>query len=166
MASGINPLIKEKNIMNPHKKVLITLLSFFTPMLLIACLCSTSIPTPTPFLDGTVTAQPQPIPMPGLAGTWNNPESGEEYVIAWQNDQYVVLSSSWHGTSYPITSQSWTGSSLTWTYDDLAMGMSVTLTTTSLSGDSLNINWSLGSGDTGTFTLLRGSARVVDLGAA
>ena len=36
--------------------------------------------------------------MPGLAGTWHDPETNDVFVIAWQNNQYVVTSVSWQGT--------------------------------------------------------------------
>jgi hypothetical protein len=135
--------------MNPNKKVLITVLSFVLAMLVIACSCSSLIPT---------ASTPQPSSqeaMPGLAGTWQDSQTADTYVIAWQNGQYVVLSCTWEGTSYSITSQSWAGSSLTWSYYDSDLSLTVTLTTTSLSGDSLNVNWSYSDGSSGTETLDR-----------
>jgi hypothetical protein len=94
-------------------------------------------------------------PMPGLIGTWQDPETTDTFVIAWQNDQYVVTSVTWEGTSYEITSQYWDGSSLTWSYYDTDLPMTVTYTTTSLSGDNLYVDWSYSDGSYGTETLGR-----------
>jgi hypothetical protein len=134
--------------MNPNKKVLITLLSFVLAMLVIACSCSSLIPTATSQPSGQEA-------MPGLAGTWQDPQTSDTYVIAWQNGQYVVTSVTWEGTSYSITSQSWSGSSLTWSYYDTDLSLTVTITTTSISGDSLYINWSYSDGGSGTETFGR-----------
>ena len=134
--------------MNPNKKVLITVLSFVLAMLVIACLCPPPTPTPT-------AAPPPPNPMPGLAGTWHDPDTSDTFVIAWQNGQYEVTSVTWGEESYSITSQSWTGSSLTWSYYDTTIPMTVTHSTTSLSGDSLYANWSYSDGRSGTETLDR-----------
>ncbi len=132
--------------MNPNKKVLITVLSFVLAMLVIACSCSSLIPNISPSGQET---------MPGLAGTWQNPSTNDQYEIAWQNGKYVVLSATWEGTSYDITYQSWAGSTLTWSYYDSDLALTVTLTTISLSGDSLDIDWSLSDGSSGTATLDR-----------
>jgi hypothetical protein len=83
------------------------------------------------------------------------------FVIAWQNGQYVVTSVTWEGTSYSITSQSWTGSSLTWSYYDTDLSLTVTHKTTSLSGDNLFANWSYSDGSSGTETLQRGGVSSV-----
>ena len=135
--------------MNPNKKVLITVLSFVLAMLVIACSCSSLIPT--------ATTQPpsNQETMPGLTGTWQDPETTDTFVIAWQNNQYVVTSVTWEGTPYSITSQSWTGSSLTWSYYDSDLVKTTTYTTTSLSGDSLYVGWSYDDGSSGTETLVR-----------
>jgi hypothetical protein len=93
--------------------------------------------------------------MPGLAGTWKDPETSDTFVIAWQSDQYVVTSVTWEAKSYSITSQSWTGTSLTWSYLDSDLGKTVTYTTTSLNGNNLNVDWSYDTGATGTETLTR-----------
>jgi hypothetical protein len=93
--------------------------------------------------------------MPGLAGTWQDPDTSDMFVIAWQNGQYVVTSVTWEGTSYSLTSQAWTGSSLTWSYNDTDLSLTVTHKTTSLSGDNLYANWSYSDGSSGTETLTR-----------
>jgi hypothetical protein len=140
--------------MNLNKKAIITFLSFVLTMAVIACSCSSLIPTPT-------AAPPPPDPMPGLAGTWHNPDTNDVFEIAKQGGQYVVVSCAWEGTNYSITSQSWMGSSLIWSYYDSDLSLTVTLTTTSLSGDSLTVNYSLSDGSSGTTTLLRGGVSVV-----
>jgi hypothetical protein len=128
---------KEKP-MNPSRKVFITVLSFVLAMTVIACSCSTLIPTATS----------QQETMPGLAGTWESPNTGDVYEIAWQGGKYVVLSAVYSGNNYDITSQSWSGSSLTWSYYDTDLALTVTLQTTSLVGDSLYVNVSLSDGTT------------------
>ncbi len=128
--------------MKQNKKVIITILSFVLAMTVIACSCSSLsslLPTGS---SGTE-------PMPGLAGKWQNPNTEDVIDIAWQNNQYVVLSATWKTTTYTISSQSWSGSSLTWTYDDTDLGVTVTYTTTSLSGDVLYVNWSYSDGTSG-----------------
>jgi len=131
--------------MNPNKKVVITVFSFMLAMLVIACSCSSLIPTS---LSNQET-------IPGLAGTWKDPQTSDTFVIAWQNGQYVVTSVTWETTSYSITSQSWTDSTLTWSYYDTDLSLTVTYSTTSLSGDSLNVNWSYSDGASGAETLSR-----------
>jgi hypothetical protein len=172
---------QKENIVSPNKKVFLTVLTFVLAMAVIACSCSSLIPTITNQLQGTqppANQLPTTLPpsnqlpaatqppssqetMPGLAGTWHDPDTNDEFVIAWQNSQYVVTSVSWEGTSYSITSQSWSGSSLSWSYLDTTLNLTVTHTTTSLSGDTLNANWSYSDGSSGTETLLRGGASAV-----
>jgi hypothetical protein len=140
--------------MNPNKKVLVTVLSFVLAMLVIACSCSSLIPIAISQPSGQEA-------MPGLAGTWQDPDTNDTFVIAWQNGQYVVTSVTWEGTSYSITSQSWNGNSLTWSYSDTDLSLTVTHTTTSISGDSLYANWSYSDGSSGTETLQRGGVSSV-----
>jgi hypothetical protein len=136
--------------MTPNKKVLFTVLSFVLAMVIIACSCSSLIPTATtqPSSGGQET-------MPGLTGKWQDPETTDTFVIAWQDGKYLVNSVTWETTTYSITSQSWNGSALTWSYYDTDLSLTVTYTTTSLSGDSLNVNWSYSDGASGTETLSR-----------
>jgi hypothetical protein len=141
--------ISEENGMSPTKKVIITVLIFILAMVVIACSCSSLIPF------GKTTPQGGQETMPGLAGTWQDPDTNDVFVIAWQNNQYVVTSASWEGTNYSITSQAWTGTSLTWSYTDTDLGLAVTHSTTSLNGSNLNANWSYSDGTSGTETLVR-----------
>jgi hypothetical protein len=146
--------------MSPNRKVLITFLSFALVLFLIACSCSSLIPS------GIVSTTPTdtPVasnPMPGLAGTWHDPDTNDVFNIAWQGGQYVVTSVTWEGNIYSITSQSWSGNSLSWSYYDSDLGLTVTHTTTSLSGDSLYADWSYSDGSSGTETLVRGDASAI-----
>lgn len=146
--------------MNPKKKVFLTMLSFVLAMAVIACSCSSLIPTTTPTQSSPVPNNPdQVVPqqetMPGLAGTWHSPDTDDVFVIVWQNGEYVVVSATYGTTSYVIDYSSWSGSSLTWSYYDTDLSLTVTLETTSLSGDTLNINWSLSDGSTGSTILER-----------
>jgi hypothetical protein len=150
----VGPLLSKRRMsMNPSKKVLYIFISFFLAMIAIACSCSSLIPT-------QVTPSPTPNPLPGLADTWHNPDTNDVFEIALQNGQYVVLSSTWEGTTYAITSQSWTGSSLTWSYFDSDLDLTVTLTTISISGDNLDVSYSLSDGSSGVTTLVRGAPLV------
>ena len=141
--------------MSPNKKVLLTVLIFFIAMLVIACSCSSIIPG----ISNVVPTKPPTgqEAMPGLAGTWQDPQTNDQFVIAWQNNTYVVTSVTWEGTSYSITSQSWNGSVLSWTYVDTDLNLTVTHSTTSLSGDNLNANWSYSDGTSGSETFTRGA---------
>jgi len=96
-----------------------------------------------------------PGTMPGLAGTWRDPETTDTFVVVWQNGQYVVTSVTWEGTSYTIVDQSWANDSLTWSYYDPDIVRTVTYSTTSLDGDNLYVNWSYDDGSNGTETLGR-----------
>jgi hypothetical protein len=134
--------------MNPNKKVLITVLSFVLAMVVIACSCSSLIPSLTPKPSGGEA-------LPGLAGTWQDPQTFDTFVIAWQNNEYVVQSVVYEGTSYNITSQSWSGGSLTWSYYIPESSVTLSYQTTSLSGDSLYTNWWNDQNSSGTETLGR-----------
>jgi hypothetical protein len=135
--------------MSPNKKVLLTILTFVVAMVVIACSCSSLIP------NIASTTQSSKESMPGLAGTWQDPDTNDQFVIAWQNNTYVLTSVTWEGTSYSISSQAWNGSSLTWTYYDTDLKLTVTHTTTSLSGNNLSGVWSYSDGTNGSETLTR-----------
>ena len=138
--------------MSPSKKVLITVLIFVFAMAVIACSCSSIIPlvltTPA---SGTEA-------VPGLAGTWLDPDTSDQIVIAWQSNTYSVTSVTWQGDSYSISSQAWDGKSLTWTYYDTDLGLTVTYSTSSLSGNNLNAVWSYSDGTSGPVTLTRSNS--------
>lgn len=136
--------------MQSKNKFLIISLSLMLAVVMLACSVSSLIPSSS---SGSSSNSPEKIP--GLAGTWRDPETTDTFVIAWENNQYVVKSVTWEGHSYSITSQGWDGSSLTWTYYDTDLPMTVTYATTSLSGDNLYVNWSYDDGSYGDETLGR-----------
>jgi hypothetical protein len=187
---NIPDYFKKEDAMDPKKKVLLTFLSFVLAMLVIACSCSSLLPTTVPTQSSsqepttvptqssnqepttvpTQSSNQEPTtvptqssnqePMPGLAGTWQDLQTSDTFVIEWrQNGKYMVITAIWIGPtyymSYDITSQSWTGSALTWTYYNYKDKVSLTYETTSLSGDSLYTNWSNDQGQSGTATLSR-----------
>ena len=134
--------------MAPKNKVFVIVLTFVTAMLVIACSCS-SLSSLLP------TGSSGQEAIPGMAGKWQSPDNNDQFEIAWQNGQYVVLSASWEGTSYQITSQSWNGSSLSWSYLDTDLNLTVSVETISISGDSLEVNYSYSDGSSGSTTLNR-----------
>jgi hypothetical protein len=139
----------KEDTMSPNNKILLTVSSFVLALVVIACSCSSLIPTaPTQPSSNQET-------MPGLTGTWQDPQTSDTFIIAWQNDQYMLASATWEGTNYSITSQSWNGNSLTWSYYDTDLNLTVTYTTTSFNGDSLYVDWSYSDGSSGTETLSR-----------
>ena len=80
----------------------------FTPTL-------TFTPTHTP----TETLTPTPLPLPGLAGTWEyvNDRGVVQHsvTIEWQEDRYVVISCIAWDRPAAITAQEWDGSRFSWT---------------------------------------------------
>ena len=70
--------------MSPNKKVLFTLLSFVLAMVVIACSCSSLIPTATTQPDT------QQETMPGLTGTWKDPETADTVHDRLAERSYVV----------------------------------------------------------------------------
>jgi hypothetical protein len=145
--------------MNTPRKFWLILIGAIVTMAVIACSCGSIIPTPTPTIPPSPTV---PVnPMPGLEGYWLDTETNDVHVIEWQNNQYVVtaVNDDEYG-SFAVTSQYWDGSALTWTYQVSYNDTSVTFTTVSVSGDSLNTNWSNNDGDSGTETLQRVSSPI------
>ncbi len=132
--------------MNPTKKLLLTVFCAVLVFAIIACSCSSLIPT-----GGGSTTEA----IPGLAGKWQDPETKDVHTIVWQNNGYVVTSTiSPDGTNYPVTSQSWSNNVLTWTYS-VPGGAKVSFTVVSVSGDSLSTTWSNDQNSSGTETLSR-----------
>jgi hypothetical protein len=132
--------------MQPRNKVFLVLLAALAGMVMIACSC-----TDFNFSFGNNGGET----MPGLAGTWQDPETFDEFVITWQDPVYKVTSVTWEGTTYSITEQSWIGDTLTWTYYIPETDVYLSYETTSLSGDSLYTNWWNDSGGSGTEILDR-----------
>lgn len=130
--------------MQPRNKVFLVFMAVLAGLVVIACSC-----TDFNFSFGGNEA------VEGLAGTWQDPETGDEFVIAWEDSVYRVTSVTWEATTYDITEQSWTGSTLTWTYYIPETDVYLTYETISVSGDSLTTNWWNDSGSSGTETLDR-----------
>lgn len=133
--------------MQPRNKVFLVLLAAAAGLVLIACSC-----TDFSFNFGTGSGNEA---MPGLAGTWQDPETFDTFVIEWQNNKYEVTSVTWETDTYDVTEQSWSGSTLTWTYYIPESDMYLSYETTSLSGDSLSTNWWNSAGNSGTEVLDR-----------
>jgi hypothetical protein len=134
--------------MNPNKKVLFTFLSAALAFMVIACSCSSLIPS----IGGGGTSTEA---IPGLAGKWEDPESNDIHTIVWQNNSYVVTSTvASDGTSYPVTSQSWSNNVLTWTYA-VPGAAKVSFVVVSVTGDNLYTTWSNDQSNSGTETLTR-----------
>jgi hypothetical protein len=136
-------LSNKEHVMNPRNKVWLTLFVFVLVAVTIACSCSSLTNT-----GGSGGSGSEPIT--GLAGKWRDVAENNVHTITWDGSKYVVTSvvDDTQG-AYTIDSQSWDGSSLKWTYTAVE-GASVTLWTTSVSGDTLNIGWSSSNGNSGT----------------
>ena len=93
--------------------------------------------------------------MAGMPGTWQDPETKDTFVITRQNDQYVVTSVTWKTNNYSIIAQAWQDGSLIWTYIDPSLGQAITYSTTSISGDSLYVDWIYDDGKYGSEVLQR-----------
>ena len=149
--------------MNTFRKFWLVLIGTVLAMVVIACSCGSLTPTPTVAPPPTVPPSPTvPVnPMPALEGYWLDTETNDVHVIEWQNGQYVVtaVNDDQYG-SFAITNQSWNGNALTWTYKVSYNDTSVTFTTVSVSGNSLDTNWSNSDGKSGTQTLQRVSSSV------
>jgi len=138
--------------MDIRKKFWLVLIGAVLGLVVIACSCSSIIPTPTavpPSGGGTE-------PMPGLAGKWLDPDTtGTYHVIAWQNGQYVVTATmNPNRGGNEVTSSTWANGKLTWVYC-VPSGACVTTVTVSLSGDNLDTTWTNDQGLSGSTTLTR-----------
>jgi hypothetical protein len=147
--------------MRPVKKALFTFVAGILVFAVIACSCSSLIPslggsgTSTPAVGGGGSTTEA---IPGLAGSWEDPETFDVHTIVWENNTYVVTSTTApDGTDYPVVSQSFSNNVLTWTYavPDRA---TVTFVVESVSGDNLYTTWSNDQGNSGTETLSRASS--------
>ena len=152
--------------MDTRKKFWLVLIGSIAGMILIACSCSSLIPSATPTPRSVQPVQPvQPVkptnqePMPGLAGKWIDPDSsggGTISTIEWQNGEYVVTSvvNTGRGPN-ELTSSSWSNGVLTWEYCPEGMHC-ITQNTVSLSGDTLMVDWAWSDGgNSGTSILQR-----------
>ena len=133
--------------MQPRNKVFLVLLAALAVMVIIACSCSDI----TNLTGGGGSEQP----IAGLAGKWEDQYELTVHTIEWNGTKYEVTecTNPNYGV-YEIVSQTWDGSTLTWVYRS-TQGADVTLSTISVSGDELFLNWSSTNGNSGTDTFLR-----------
>jgi hypothetical protein len=137
--------------MNTPKKFWLVLIGATLGLAVIACSCSSIIPTPT---AGPSTGGQEPTP--GLAGKWLDPDtSGTYHVIAWQNGKYEVTATmNPNRGGNEVTSSTWANGVLTWTYC-VTDGACVTTKTVSVSGDNLDTTWTNDQGLSGSTTMTR-----------
>ena len=144
--------------MNTFRKFWLVLIGAVLAMVVIACSCGSLTPTPTVAPPTIMPPSPTvPVnPMPALEGYWLDTDTNDVHVIEWKNGQYVVtaVNDAQYG-SFAVTSQSWNGNALTWTYKVSYNDTSVTITTVSVSGNSLDTNWSNTDTKSGTQPLQR-----------
>jgi hypothetical protein len=157
--------------MDTRKKFWLVLSGAIAGLLIIACSCSSLLPSATPTTAPLVTVPPASVatlapvpannqePMPGLTGKWIDPDStggGTISTIAYQNGEYVVTSviNTGRGPN-EVTKTSWAGGVLTWEYCPSGMHC-ITQNTVSVDGDSLTVNWAWSDGgNSGTSVLQR-----------
>ncbi len=155
--------------MHTPRKFWLVLIGVVAAFAVIACSCSSLIPgSISNFLStataAVVTMPPVNVnpsgeePMPGLTGAWLDPDSsggGTVSTIAWQNNEYVVVSviNSNRGPN-ELTRSNWAEGVLTWEYCPEGFAC-VTQSTVSLHGDTLTVNWQNEGGNSGTSDLTR-----------
>jgi hypothetical protein len=94
--------------------------------------------------------------MLGLAGSWEDTETGLVHTIIWDDARYQVVSAiSAERGEYPLIQQNWDGASLYWTYLVLSTKVSVSFQTVSVAGDTLSTIWQSTNGTTGSEILRR-----------
>lgn len=134
--------------MNPRNKVLFAFLTFVVVAVTIACSCSS--------LSNTGGTGGSPEPMTGLAGTWRDEAEGTVHTIEWTGSTYKVVSSvNDERGKYDVTEQTWNGSTFTWVYYVPQTDVSVTIEATSVSGNTMYLNWWSSNGNSGTDTFTR-----------
>ena len=141
--------------MNARKKVWSIVGILVLASVTLACACgplSSMFGTPTPVPPPTTAAEP----MRGLAGAWLDTQEGTLHTIVWTGTTYHVVSSVDDNLgNCPISSENWNGSTFTWTYEVTQNNVSVTIEATSVSGNSLNVNWTSTNGNSGTDVFTR-----------
>jgi hypothetical protein len=145
--------------MDIRKKFWLVLIGAIAGMVIIACSCSSLIPTPTPTSAPESTTNPPASSqeaMPGLAGRWNDPDtSGTVTTIIWDKSQYMVqsvINPSRGGNE--VTKSSWSNDVLTWTYC-VPNGNCITTATVSVNGNSLDTTWTDDQSNSGQTTFER-----------
>jgi hypothetical protein len=155
--------------MDTRRKFWLVLFGAVAGMIIIACSCSSLIPSTTPTvatLAPIATEAPLATSpaiggesMPGLVGKWIDPDSsggGTISTIAYTNGEYVVTSvvNTGRGAN-ELTNSSWSNGVLTWEYCPSGMHC-ITQHTVSLSGDTLTVDWAWSDGgNSGTSPLHR-----------
>ena len=149
--------------MNTRKKFWLVLIGVILGMVIIACSCSALNPILQPTSKPaqpvkTVQSSGSQEAMPGLAGSWIDPDSsggGTVSTIEWLNGEYVVTSvvNTGRGPN-EVTNSSWSNGVLTWEYCPEGMHC-ITQSTVSLNGDVLTVDWSWSDGGNSGTSLLQ-----------
>ena len=89
-----------------------------------------------------VTVEPAGPPI-ALAGIWLDPSTHSRTTIVWQGGQFEVIGiiDTDDGGVNPVTSSDWNGTRIRWSYFVPSTTYNVTITMTSLAGDSLYCDW-------------------------
>jgi hypothetical protein len=158
--------------MHAPRKFWLVLSAAVAALVVIACSCSSIIPTPTqapiPTQAPLPTAAPLPTfppaptavpydPMAGMEGVWVDPDTtGTTSTIVKVGDGYEVVSVTNvnRGNVNELTYTNWDGYVLTWTYC-VDGGACVTTVTISVDGDGLYTSWSNDQNNSGYTTLQR-----------
>lgn len=78
----------------------------------------------------------------GLAGVWQDPETGTEHTIVRDGSGFKVVSAiDDDGEVFRIVGSTWGDDVLTWTYFVPSTGYTVVFTTATLSGNELHCKW-------------------------
>jgi hypothetical protein len=142
--------------MDTRKKFWLVLIGTVVGLFIIACSCSSLLPSST---GSTPLPSSNQGPMPGLVGKWIDPDSsggGTISTIEYKNGEYVVTSviNTGRGPN-ELTTSSWSNGVLTWEYCPSGMHC-ITQHTVSLSGDTLTVDWAWSDGgNSGTSPLHR-----------
>jgi hypothetical protein len=141
--------------MSPRNKIWFALLSFVLVAVTIACSCS-SLSDLMNSSGGGGTSGGSAEPMPGLAGTWRDNAENTVHTIVWTGSTYHVVSSiNDDRGAYDVSDETWDGSTFTWTYYVSQTDVSVTIEATSVSGNTMYLNWWSTNGNSGTDTFTR-----------
>ena len=169
--------------MPTNKKVIIAIGSFFLVMSIIACSCSSILPTlqtvatqvsqptsgplptiaPLPTTAPLPTIPPEPTvppePLVSAAGRWEDPDSDAPYsvtTIEIQNGEYVVVSvtNSGRGNVNELTWSKIVNGVLTWEYCPEGM-YCITSELVSFDSNTLTANWYWSDGGNGATTIFR-----------
>ena len=139
--------------MKPQNKVWLSLAIFVLVLATIACSCSALNNIVNNNGGGGGSSSEG---MPGLAGKWRDTADDVVHTIQWSGSTYHIVSSvSDENGKYDTSNEIWDGKTFTWTYYVSSTEVSVTIQATSVSGDSLDVNWWNDQGKSGTDTFTR-----------